>query len=305
MAFESVSAGLAERQRGKVRWEPPSSGTERGESQPHRPLQMNPPLADPYEGHAKRVEGAMTEDTKAKPKPSLAKRAAMFSVVAPGIAVLVNVVTISARQNSQAGKLAIGIVGLSLIVAGFICAVIGLCSIRKHGRKGILGRSITGLLINGFVIASALLLMAPILQQRMQPRFTVAMPSAYADFPAGMQQPNVSHSFIKGDPTDETPDIVCFVESLGGTIGKDTDLSGFVASRPNVTLLEEEWKGHPIDVCRIQESFQGRRFLTFNAQVPVLPQAVQVKITGPMERENELRQDLRAVLAGIDGPTNW
>jgi hypothetical protein len=250
----------------------------------------------------------MTEEIKSKSKPPLAKRAALASVVAPGIAVLVNVMTISATQDSRAGKLAIGIAGTSLIVAGLVCAVVGLCGVRKHGRKGILGRSIAGLLINGFLIVSAFFTfqrMRQIQEQRMQPRFTVAAPSAFAEFPAGMQQPNVLHSFIKGDPTDQTPDIVCFVENLGGTIRKDDDLSGFAASRPNVTILKEDWKGYRIDVFRVQEDLQGTQVVTFNAQVPVLPQAVQVKLIGLMDREDELRQDLRAVLAGIDGPSNW
>ncbi|MDZ7615667.1 MAG: hypothetical protein U1E05_01610, partial [Patescibacteria group bacterium] len=202
----------------------------------------------------------MTDETKSKSTPPLAKQAALASVVAPGIAVLVNVLAISATQDSRAGKLAIGIAGLSLIVVGLICAIVGLCGIRKHGRKGILGRSIAGLLINGFLIVSVLFTcqrLRQIQEQRTQPRFTVARPVAFAEFPAGMQQPNVLHSFIKGDPTDQTPDIVCFVENLGGTIRKDDDLSGFAASHPNVTILKEEWKGYRIDVFRVQEDLQG------------------------------------------------
>jgi hypothetical protein len=147
--------------------------------------------------------------------------------------------------------------------------------------------------------------MKQIRERRMQPRFTVAVPSAFAEFPAGMQQPNILHSFIKGDPTDQIPDIVCLVENLGGTIRKNDDLSGFAAARPNVTILKEEWKGHRIDVFRVQEDLQGTQVVTFNAQVPVLPQAVQVKMIGLMDRENELMQDLHTILAGIDGPTNW
>ena len=250
----------------------------------------------------------MTEDAKVKPNPPLAKQAALASVVAPGIAAVVNVMAISATLDSRAGKLVIGIAGLSLIVAGLICAVVGLCGIRKHGRKGILGYSIAGLLINGFLIVSAFFAfqhMRQIREQRMQPCFTVAPPAAFVEFPAGMQQPDMLHSFIKGDPTDQTPDILCFVENLGGTIRKDDDLSDFAASHPNVTILTEHWKGHRIDVFRVQEDLQGAQLVTFNAQIPLLPQAIQVKMIGLMERENELRQDLRAVLAGIDGPSNW
>jgi hypothetical protein len=39
----------------------------------------------------------MTEETRSKSRPPLAKQAALASVLAPGIAVLVNVMTISSQ----------------------------------------------------------------------------------------------------------------------------------------------------------------------------------------------------------------
>ena len=250
----------------------------------------------------------MTEDTNPKSKPPLAKQAALTSVVAPGIAVVMNVMTITVTQDSPTGKLAIGIAGSSLIVAGLVCAVIGLLGIRKHGKKGILGRSIAGLLINGFLIVSAFFTfqrMQHLQEQRMQTGLAVAMPATFVEFPTGMQQPDIVYSFIKGDATDDSPDILCFVEDLGGTIRKDDDLSGLAAARPDMTIFKEDWKGHRIDVFRVQESLHNVKFLTFSAQIPLLPNAVQVKIIGLMDRESELRKDLSEVLAGIDGPTNW
>ncbi|GEM_PF-2445207 len=250
----------------------------------------------------------MTNETGQKEKTPLAKQAALASVLAPVIAVSLSVMTSSAIREVRLGKLVVGMIGSLLIIAGFVCALIGLAGIRKYGKKGILGRSLAGLLINGFAIVAAvfaLYMMGRIAKHGTQPRFTVSLPAAFLDFPAGMQAPDVLHSYIKGDPADYVPDIICLIESLGGPINKADDFRSAAASHPNVSYLKEDWKGHRIDVFRIEGNEEGLRVLTFNAQVPLLPKAIQVKLVGLMEREEELRQDLHTILAGIDGSSNW
>jgi hypothetical protein len=250
----------------------------------------------------------MTEATSQKQTPPFAVQAARASIFAPVIAVLLNMLTSAQTEGPRVVRVAIGITCSLLILTGFVCAVIGLANIRKHGRKGILVRSVVGLLINGIAIAGAVYSI-PVtrrLQEQMsKPRFTITPPPGFAAFPPGMQEPNVLYSYVKGDLTDQVPDIVCLVEQLGGTIGQGDDLGAFLASRPDITLLKESWKGYNIDVFRVPQDVQGAEVLTLNAQIPLLPRAIQVKIMGLVEREEELRQDLRAVLNGIDGPSNW
>ena len=246
------------------------------------------------------------EASTSRPPTPFALQAARASVIAPGLAVFIGLMSSSAVRDSSA-SLIIGLIGSLLIFGGLICAVIGLISIKKHGTKGLLVRSIFGLVINGFLIfaAASSFMAAKSFNERMKAGPTIEIPSSFVEFPEGKLQPNVLHSYVKGDILDEEPDVVFLIEDLGGTIGQDDDLSAFVDSQPHVSLIKETWKGRQIDVFRIEENVQDYTFITFNAQVPLLPTAYQVKLTGVLEREDELRADLKDILAGIDGPTNW
>jgi hypothetical protein len=46
----------------------------------------------------------------------------------------------------------VGGVCLMLIVAGFAMGIVGLCGVKQHGSRGILGKSIAGLVINGLLL---------------------------------------------------------------------------------------------------------------------------------------------------------
>lgn len=88
-------------------------------------------------------------------KKPFAAQAAQASFLAPiiafGIGIFVNM--------GQGGKMSplVGIITGSvctiLILLGFIFGILALVGIRRHGKKGILGRAIAGLCINGFLIA--------------------------------------------------------------------------------------------------------------------------------------------------------
>ena len=45
--------------------------------------------------------------------------------------------------------------------------------------------------------------------------------------------------------------------------------------------------------------------LTFNAQVPLKPHAIQVMVSGPASDETSLRQQMQTIVSSVDGPTNW
>jgi hypothetical protein len=55
----------------------------------------------------------------------------------------------------------------------------------------------------------------------------------------------------------------------------------------------------------VQETEAGVASVTLNAQVPLKPKAIQVTVVGPQSDEAQLRQELRAIVASVEGPTNW
>jgi len=94
------------------------------------------------------------------------------------------------------------------------------------------------------------------------------------------------------------------LQDLGGTIGRE-DLSKKKDKPANVTLEKTRWKSFDIDVFRVVEKAGNISMLTFNAQVPLKPHAIQVMVSGPASDETSLRQQMQQVVASVDGPTNW
>ena len=87
-------------------------------------------------------------------KKPFAFQAAQASLLAPaiafGIGIVVNVGM--GGQSSPLVGIITGSVGILLIVTGFILGIIALAGIPRHGKKGILGRGIAGVCINGIII---------------------------------------------------------------------------------------------------------------------------------------------------------
>jgi len=82
-------------------------------------------------------------------------QAAQASLLAPltaiGIGILVNV-GMGAQRSPLAGIIT-GSISILLVVLGFIFGILALFGIRRYGKKGILGRAIAGVCINGIIIA--------------------------------------------------------------------------------------------------------------------------------------------------------
>jgi hypothetical protein len=79
-------------------------------------------------------------------------QAAQASILAPAISIVTSIII---NSGGQLPPLARGIAGIScilLILLGFIFGIIALFGIRRYGKRGILGRAIAGLCINGILI---------------------------------------------------------------------------------------------------------------------------------------------------------
>jgi hypothetical protein len=247
-------------------------------------------------------------------KEPFAVQAAKFSLWAPLILIVINLAAKMAGLDESVLTAIGGVAAISYVVA-FILGIVALFGIRKHGRQGILVRAVLGIMINGLIIVFAISLIPMMATARERARavqaerdikpFTFAAPAGFTVYPEGRNMfPEALHSYIKGDVDFEQPWIFLVVEDLGGRIGKE-DPTPFLQGRDDVSLLHETWQGHRLPVIEIRETQDGVRLLTYNAQVPVLPKAVQVKVMGLADRKTELQTVLREALDGIAGSTNW
>jgi hypothetical protein len=71
---------------------------------------------------------------------------------------------------------------------------------------------------------------------------------------------------------------------------------------PNTTSLEETWRGHKINLYRVEKKYTttGDRMVTLNAVIPLKAGPIQIKLTGDVKDENEMRNVLSSILSTLD-----
>jgi hypothetical protein len=83
---------------------------------------------------------------------SFTRQAALFSLLASFVGIGINVLGHQSVQGNRVGMIVLGGICTLLILAGFVLGIGALIGTRKHGRKGIFGRAIAGICINGVII---------------------------------------------------------------------------------------------------------------------------------------------------------
>jgi hypothetical protein len=83
---------------------------------------------------------------------SFARQAASFSLLAPLFSIGINIFGHQAVQGSRIGMIILGGTCTLLILLGFVFGIVALVGMKKHGKKGILGKAVAGVCINGAII---------------------------------------------------------------------------------------------------------------------------------------------------------
>jgi hypothetical protein len=135
--------------------------------------------------------------------------------------------------------------------------------------------------------------------------FRLSVPDGFVQN-AKRVQGDVVYAFERAPADGEKVGTFIVVRRLGGVLGREKlDPKSLAAQNPQVTLEAEKWKEFDIEVVRVPEQAGDLKMLTFNAQVPLKPAAIQVAVIGEAAREQELRSVLRSVLGRLEGSTNW
>ena len=86
-------------------------------------------------------------------KKPFAFQAAQASLFAPVICIVGSIlINNGGIQLSPIAKIITGSFSTLLIILGFIFGIIGLCGVRRHGKKGLLAKAIIGTCVNGILI---------------------------------------------------------------------------------------------------------------------------------------------------------
>ena len=117
--------------------------------------------------------------------------------------------------------------------------------------------------------------------------------------------PDIVHAFQYGDATEDGIPVLLLIEKLGGVIGRERLKKQDMPPGFNGELFVTTWQGLEIDGFEIPETVNGINAITYHVQIPLKGEAIQVKLFGPADREENLRRLLRQILDGLDGESNW
>lgn len=121
-----------------------------------------------------------------------------------------------------------------------------------------------------------------------------------------LEKGNVEHAYMLPAADGRKLPIIVMFTRLNGVMGREKlDPSKAPRINPGASLQTEKWKAFEVEAFRVPEQIGDQRTLTFNVQVPIAPQAVQIAVTGEESAEPELRSHLQFILANLEGKTNW
>ncbi len=214
---------------------------------------------------------------------------------------------------------------------GITAGCIALFGVRRYGRQGILWPAITGIGLWLLLFALAIpvflqvkriaevrrlaaLRKAPPLKPVTHADgavrvtdsdigFSFDLPDGYQAFAPSAKPPGYLQAFIK--PHDAKMSWVLLVKPLPGTLKNELLRAEELPAGRNASLHPFQWRGLQVDGVRVGEKIGDADYVTFNVQILLRKQAVELGFGGPADEEAHLRTLVEKVLATLDGQTNW
>jgi hypothetical protein len=131
---------------------------------------------------------------------------------------------------------------------------------------------------------------------------SMTIPDGFASDPQlASRKPSIVYVYRKPCGREAISDVTIIIEKLNGTIGQARLTPQDLPKNFNGTLTTAHWNGREIDVVRIVEQVAGLQIVTYKAQVPLQPRAIQIWAAGNIDMEAEIRRLLDDSLASLKG----
>jgi hypothetical protein len=226
------------------------------------------------------------------------------------------------QYQSAFSRNIVAVLVCALFLIGVISGIAAFFGIRRHGRKKILWPALIGVSIwlllpalaaPAFLKARRLALQkrAAFLPVRHTPGstrvndaelgFSFEVPEGYKSSfkpPQGFR-----HAYVKSGGAAGND--VLGVKPLGGKLPHARLKAENLPLNNSAKLIPLSWRGLDINASQVLETLSTGNYLTFNAQIPLRTQAIQLMLVGPAQREQQLRETMEQVLDSLDGETNW
>jgi hypothetical protein len=136
-------------------------------------------------------------------------------------------------------------------------------------------------------------------------RMALTMPDGFSpDAQVTAAQRDFVHAFRRANSASGVDDLI-IVERMRGTIGRERLDRQQLPRDFTGRLSTAQWQGFELDVIELPETLEGRQIINYNVQVPLKPEAIQLRVIGPRGEATRLRELLDNLLSGLKGESNW
>lgn len=257
---------------------------------------------------------------------------AQYSWLSIPISIIFNIMMQGGRplNPTRSDLIAGAILGAIVPVTGVLSGLVALFGIPRYGRKGILWPAITGVVLWVGLTALAIPTFNRIQKRALEARarataqtpavrstgatrvedaelgFSFDLPEGYIAFPEHAKPAGIKHAFARELPGENAR--VLLVKPLGGTLPRQKmrpgDLPPDTPAR-SLSLTPFNWRGIEVEGARMLETQDALKYITFQIQIPLRGQAIQLGVGGALESEAEVREIANEVLASLEGQHSW
>jgi hypothetical protein len=247
---------------------------------------------------------------------------ARASWLTPIVATVVNVALVTSQIGKSSSPNPVQIVlGPVFVLGGLVLGIVALFGIRKYGSRKILAPALIGIGINIFLIVMAA---SPLIRLpkrvRLQPEvhlpnsrllkderlgFSMDVPEGFREFPEGKRTPTIEHVFIKESTDAGEARKVITVERMNGILSKNQRLTleriqKHMPAGVTAEVASRNWRGLKVDTIVAAVEQNGMRMVVYTIQIPLIPSAIQLSVTGPESKRAETEQLADGLLASVE-----
>ena len=131
------------------------------------------------------------------------------------------------------------------------------------------------------------------------------------DVPAGFEEQELTQSsakfwklFARPAAPNELAEVFG-IQPLGYKLPRNHLDIRHLPNSSNANLRRVSWRGVEIDTVRVSDAKAGKSYVTYNVQVPLKGEAIQLMLGAPREHEAELKTRIETLLASFDGQSDW
>jgi hypothetical protein len=135
-------------------------------------------------------------------------------------------------------------------------------------------------------------------------KFSLIIPDGFVrDSQLAGAQPDFVYAFRKTEPPEIG--VVIIIERMRGTIGRERLDASKMPRGFTGKVLSVRWHDFDLDALEVPEEVSGVATVNYNVQVPLKPEAIQIRVVGRRDRKDQLLQLTNNLLRDLQGESNW